>query len=45
MIYKSELSIAIRSCHYVYNYVAFPISVSYSLDHEIMSLPGTRREL
>jgi hypothetical protein len=30
---------------HVHNCLAFPTSVSYSLDHEIMPLPGTEREL
>jgi hypothetical protein len=37
---RPKLSTTIRSCQCVHNYVAFPVSVSYSLDHEIMSLPG-----
>jgi hypothetical protein len=40
-----KLSTAIRSCQCVHNYLAFPMSVSYYLDHEIMPLPGTGREL
>jgi hypothetical protein len=40
-----KLSTTIKSCHCVHNYVAFSMSVSYSLDHEIMPLPGTGREL
>jgi hypothetical protein len=35
---RPKLSIAIRSCHCVHNSVAFQCQVSYSLDHEIMSL-------
>jgi hypothetical protein len=42
---RPKLSTAIRSCHCVHNCVAFPMSVSYSLDHEIIPLPGTGREL
>jgi hypothetical protein len=42
---RPKLSTAIRSCHFAHNCVAFPMSVSYSLDHEIMPLPGTGREL
>jgi hypothetical protein len=38
-------STTIRSCHCVQYCVVFPMSVSYSLDHEIMQLPGTGREL
>jgi hypothetical protein len=42
---RPKLSTAIRSCHCVYNCVAFPMSVSNFLDHEIMPLPGIGREL
>jgi hypothetical protein len=41
MIDIPKLSTVIISCHYVYNYVDFPMSVSYYLDNEIMPLPGT----
>jgi hypothetical protein len=42
---RPKLSTTIRSCQCVHNCLDFPMSVSYSLDHEIMPLPGTRREL
>jgi hypothetical protein len=40
-----KLSTTIRLCQYVHNCLVFPMSVSYSLDHKIMPLPGTAREL
>jgi hypothetical protein len=42
---RPKLITAIRSCHCVHNCVAFSMLVSYSLDHEIMPLPGIGREL
>jgi hypothetical protein len=45
MMDRPKLSTSIRPCHCVHNCVAFPMSVSYSLDHEIMSLSSTGREL
>jgi hypothetical protein len=41
---RLKLSTAIRLCHCVHNYIAFSMSVSYSLDYEIMPLPGIGRE-
>jgi hypothetical protein len=41
MMDRPKLSTSIRSCQCVHNCVAFPMSVSYSLDHEMMSLSGT----
>jgi hypothetical protein len=45
MMDRLKLSTAIRSCQCVHNCIAFPMSISYSLDHEIMPLSGTEREL
>jgi hypothetical protein len=45
VIDRPKISILVRSCHCVHNCVAFSMSVSYSLDHDIMQLPDTGREL
>jgi hypothetical protein len=42
---RPKLSTTIKSCYCIHNCVAFPMSVSYSLDHEIMPLSGIGREL
>jgi hypothetical protein len=43
MWWQTQLSIAVRSCHYVQIVVVFQCQVSHFLDYEIMLLPGTGR--
>jgi hypothetical protein len=38
---RPKLSTSITSCYCVHNCVVFPMSIFYSLDHEIIPLPGT----